>query len=92
MIRMLMVATLVAISAQTAIAEEQPSVAVLSSPAGRWVYGQVGPNRADQFLLDTQSGRMWRMVLAKESLMLLEPVPFADQEGKAVSFTPPATK
>ena len=49
---------------------------VLKSENGRFVYGQVGPARADQFLLDTQTGRLWQIVVDKEGRQKLQPVPF----------------
>jgi len=52
--------TLLAISTH---AQERPA-AVLSASGGRFVFGQASQHRADQFLLDTQTGRMWRLVSA----------------------------
>ena len=46
----------------------------LSSQNGRFVYGQTSEVRADQFLLDTQTGQMWRMVKGKDDSTSLEPV------------------
>lgn len=33
----------------------------LSSHNGRYVFGQVSPGSVNQFMLDTQTGRLWRM-------------------------------
>lgn len=46
----------------------------LSSQNGRFVYGQISEVRADQFLLDTQTGQMWQMVKTKDGSTMLEPV------------------
>jgi hypothetical protein len=35
---------------------------VLSSASGRYVFGQISEYRKDQYLLDTQTGRLWRIV------------------------------
>ncbi|QYM77848.1 hypothetical protein K0B96_11010 [Horticoccus luteus] len=51
------------------------SPAVLKTENGRYVFGQIGPARADQFLLDTQTGRLWQVVVDKEGRQKLQPVP-----------------
>lgn len=38
-----------------------PAQKVLSSQDGRYVFGQVSDFRRDQFLLDTRTGRMWKL-------------------------------
>jgi hypothetical protein len=35
---------------------------VLSSQGGRYVFGQISPARRDQYMLDTQTGRLWQIV------------------------------
>jgi hypothetical protein len=49
---------------------------VLAANGGRFAFGQIGPMRADQFLLDTQTGRLWRIVVDKEKGVLLSSVPY----------------
>lgn len=39
---------------------------VLSATGGRFVYGQVSAFGRDQFMLDTQDGRLWRIVCIVE--------------------------
>lgn len=34
----------------------------LSAPNGRFVLGQISDSRSDQYLLDTQTGRVWQAV------------------------------
>jgi len=56
---------------------------VLASPNGRYVLGQISIVREDQFLLDTKTGRVWRIVVDPQTnVTLLEPVfyiyPFSD--------------
>lgn len=52
----------------TAIALLAPSFAfaeegnVLSAEGGRYVFGQISDARRDQFMLDTATGRLWRVV------------------------------
>lgn len=36
---------------------------ILAAANGRYVFGQISEMRQDQILLDTQTGRMWRMVI-----------------------------
>lgn len=52
----------------------QENFKILYSPGKRYVYGQVGSARADQFLLDTETGRMWLRVKGKDERPVLEPV------------------
>jgi len=58
-----------------------PQNKVLSSPNGRYVFGQISDFRADQFLLDTQTGRLWQIVIDKEQNKKLQPVPFIQVWG-----------
>lgn len=46
----------------------------LGVDGGRFVLGQISEARADQFLLDTQTGQVWRLVKDGEQSALLEPV------------------
>lgn len=41
---------------------------------GRFVFGQINDARADQFLLDTATGQMWRMVLKEKDETILIPI------------------
>ena len=54
---------LLALCAATAIAQAQTPpaghVTTLSAPGGRYVFGQISESRRDQYLLDTQTGRLW---------------------------------
>ena len=47
--------------AQDSAALVAPRQGLLTSGNGRFVFGQVSPNRADQFMLDTQTGRLWQL-------------------------------
>lgn len=53
----------------------------------RFVFGQISEYRRDQFMLDTLTGRLWRVVNQKtnssgseEGITVLEPVPYGDIE------------
>jgi hypothetical protein len=64
--RIFAVGLLVALSSYVLAAEPMKTVAsaqkVLSSENGRFVLGQLSDVRADRFLLDTQTGRVWQLV------------------------------
>ena len=48
----------------------------LSSTAGQYVLGQISMARADQYLLDTKSGRLWQLAVDSSNCMVLQPVLF----------------
>jgi len=58
-----------------------PQNKVLLSTNGRYVFGQISEFRADQFLLDTQTGRLWQIVIDKKQNQKLQPVPFIQVWG-----------
>lgn len=61
----------------------------LHSGNNRFVFGQVGPARADQYLLDTQTGRMWYLTVDSETgQKYLESIIFPSLDGKSQSLTP----
>jgi len=76
---------------------------VLSSPGQRYVFGQVSEYARHQYLLDTQTGRLWQLVCAKSGektatgekapcvLSGLDPIPFLGTDGEPVAYQP-ATK
>lgn len=58
---------------------------VLSAAGGRYVFGQVNSLRADQYLLDTKTGRMWQITLDSEKRPVLQEIPFSFlEDGKEV--------
>ncbi|MFZ0448959.1 MAG: hypothetical protein WAL98_06925 [Desulfatiglandaceae bacterium] len=72
----------------------KPSAGKLSSPVGRFVFGQVSDSAKDKFMLDTTTGRLWRISESGEVGIFLTPVPYRTKEGKCIS-TPekaPASK
>lgn len=80
------------------VASGQPTpapMAVLSAPGGRYVFGQISNLRRDQYLLDTQTGRMWRTVCGGEQKdgvcldnLVMQPVAFVDLTGNAAGLVP----
>jgi hypothetical protein len=67
---------------------------VLSSQGGRYVFGQISPMRRDQYMLDTQTGRLWQIVTgtykrddgSEGTYESLQTIPY-DQKG--MYTTPP---
>jgi hypothetical protein len=62
----------------------------LSAPGGRYVFGQISDFRSDQYLLDTQTGRVWQIVLHKtkgadgteRETRVLDWIPYIEAEGR----------
>jgi hypothetical protein len=94
--RTAVIAILMALLSQaTAFAQsaDSRSFPVLAAPGGRYVLGQISSFRRDQFLLDTQTGRVWTSVNAgtsdKENIVWV-PMQFVanDTPVPGFSFTP----
>lgn len=74
-----------------------PQRAALGAPGGRFVFGQVSDFRRDQYLLDTQTGRLWQKVCAAVNkqnppncdITIMQPMDFVDDNGKPIGSTPP---
>jgi len=43
---------------------------------GRFIFGQISEMRRDQYMLDTYSGRTWQIVVDKDGLKSLSPIPY----------------
>ena len=75
----------VSATAQEPVKVQPPAQKVLSSSSGRFVFGQISDFRRDQFLLDTQTGRLWQMVSSGEgenARLVLQPVRFVGADGE----------
>ena len=68
-------------AAQQPVKVKPPQQKILSSYNGRYVFGQISDFRKDQFLLDTQTGRLWQVVVDEEGRTKLQPVPFIQVWG-----------
>ena len=75
---------------------------VLSSGNGRFVFGQISEYARHQYMLDTQTGRLWKLVKntpkkpdgapdEENSYVVLDWIPYVSENGK-LSVTPPAIK
>jgi len=65
----------------------KPAFQELKNQGGRYVFGQVSEWREDKFLLDTQTGQLWRLVYDKNGLTLC-PVAY-DRGNDTLQLTPP---
>ncbi len=54
----------------------------LFSPKGRFVFGQISDSSKDQFMLDTWTGRLWRISESGAVGKFLTPVPYKLEDGK----------
>ena len=55
---------------------------VLSAAGGRFVFGQISDSGKDQFMLDTLTGRLWRVGESSDVGMHLKPIPYRTEDGK----------
>lgn len=63
--RSLVIAALLFATAATA--QEAPKRQMLGGPNGRFVLGQIGEFASSQYLVDTQTGRVWEVVNMTDS-------------------------
>lgn len=64
-----------------------PQNKILGSSNGRYVFGQISSKRQDQYMLDTQTGRLWQIVQSKDESISLQIVPYGHIDG-SVSVVP----
>jgi hypothetical protein len=55
---------------------------VLSAAGGRFVFGQISDSGKDQFMLDTLTGRLWRIGESSDVGMHLRPIFYRMEDGK----------
>lgn len=53
----------------------------LGCPGGRYVFGQISDSSKDQFMLDTVTGRLWRIAESGEVGAYLRPVHYRTEKG-----------
>jgi len=71
-----------------------PQQKVLSSSNGRYVFGQVSDYRRDQYMVDTQTGRLWQIVVrpdesntSGDGIKILQVIPYVNIGGE-ITVTP----
>ena len=92
--KLLLTAALALCGADNAVAGDGWPAGVLSAPTGRYVFGQINQMARDQYMLDTQTGRLWRIMCAESDPAdatkclgtILAPVGYGGP-GKATVYT-----
>ena len=62
-------------------AQQKPRQEILNTAGGRFVFGQISDSSKDKFMLDTFTGRLWRISETGEVGLFLSPVPYRTSEG-----------
>ena len=62
--------------------------AILSTSQGRFAFGQVSESREDKFMLDTVTGRLWRLTKRTDVGLCLTVIPYYSEDGKCSSLPP----
>ncbi|HBF42126.1 MAG TPA: hypothetical protein DDW42_00565 [Desulfobacteraceae bacterium] len=63
-------------------AQKKTQNKILSSENGRFIFGQISDSSKDQFMLDTLTGRLWRIAESGKIGIFLKSVPYRTEEGK----------
>lgn len=61
--------------------QKTPHKGTLRSDNGRFVFGQISDSSKDQFMLDTQTGRLWRISETGRIGLFLQTVPYKSSDG-----------
>lgn len=61
---------------------QKPRQEILSSGNGRFVFGQISDSSKDKFMLDTLSGRLWRISKTGEAGLFLRSIPYKTESGE----------
>ncbi|MBW1944241.1 MAG: hypothetical protein JRJ51_15600 [Deltaproteobacteria bacterium] len=62
--------------------QKTPHKGTLCSDSGRFVFGQISDSSKDQFMLDTQTGRLWRISETGRIGLFLQTVPYKSTDGE----------
>jgi len=62
--------------------------AILATTQGRYVFGQVSESSEDKFMLDTVTGRLWRLTKRTDVGLCLTVIPYYNEDGKCSSLPP----
>jgi hypothetical protein len=63
-----------------------PSGKVLGCAGGRFVFGQISDSGKDQYMLDTHTGRLWRIGESSDVGTHLRVIPYKDDQGKTSPY------
>lgn len=78
--KMLLLLLIVALTNSIAQSKENKNRS-LSSENGRFVFGQISEYRRDQYLLDTQTGRIWQIIEDSSKVLSLQQILFKSIDG-----------
>jgi hypothetical protein len=86
-------AAFAAVTSAPSAAQDQPVISVLTAPGGRYAFGQISRLGRDQYMLDTQTGRLWQLVCVQQSegqdktckATVLQSIDYLDDQGKYVT-------
>ena len=62
--------------------QQQPEHKTLSSDNGRFVFGQISGSSKDQYMLDTATGRLWRIGESGKLGTFLKSIPYRNAKGE----------
>ena len=68
--------------------EKKSHRGVLSTTQGRFTFGQVSESSDDKFMLDTFTGRLWRLNKRTDIGLCLTVIPYHSKDGKCSSLPP----
>jgi hypothetical protein len=71
--------------------QQESQQQVLSSSNGRFVFGQISSSDKDKFMLDTATGRLWRIGESGAVGLFLKSVPYRDEDGTCSMLPGPST-
>ena len=77
----ILITTGLILASLSAFAQQNIQPAVLAAPGGRFVFGQISSFRSDQYMLDTQTGRLWQVVVDTNQVQTLQPVLYRAIDG-----------
>ncbi|MBI4557765.1 MAG: hypothetical protein HY706_09285 [Candidatus Hydrogenedentes bacterium] len=84
--------TILALLTLPVLAADSPHGGVLGVPGGRFVFGSVADGSIlSTFMLDTQTGRLWKYSVDKEKGLHLAPIVYTLADG-TISLLPTDTK
>ena len=61
---------------------QQPQQKILSSDSGRFVFGQISGSSKDKYMLDTATGRLWRIGESGKLGTFLKSIPYRNEKGE----------
>lgn len=62
--------------------QKKSQLGLLSAENGRFVFGQISDSSKDKFMLDTFTGRLWRIAESGEIGLYLTTIPYRTKKGK----------